>query len=137
MSPRGAHPFFLTTSVANRVLVPLLSGRAGRVLGRHLAVVEYEGQRTGQTRRLVTQYSRDGSVVRIKVGLAERKTWWRNFQRPYAVRLVLAGRRHDATARVERDGDLMDVVAVLSTRGPAAPETASATEAHLAGRSRS
>lgn len=26
MSPRGAHPFFCTTSVANRVLVPLLSG---------------------------------------------------------------------------------------------------------------
>ena len=77
MSPRGAHPFSLSTSVANR------------------------------------------------------------FQRPHAVCLVPAGRRHDATARVGRDGDLMDVVAVLSTRGPAAPETASAAEAHPAGRSRS
>lgn len=27
MSPRGAHPFLLTPSVANRVLVPLLSMR--------------------------------------------------------------------------------------------------------------
>lgn len=113
MPPVRTRAFAMTDLVANRVLIPVLTSRAGRARGRRLAVVEYVGRRTGQPRRLVTQYVADGRTVRIMVGLAERKTWWRNFQSPYPVRLRLAGVDHDAMAHVERRGGGVVVVADL------------------------
>lgn len=99
----------------NRLLIRLLEGRAGRWAGGRLAVVSYTGRRSGKPYRLVTAYARDGEVVRIDVGLAGRKTWWRNFRDGGPVRLVLRGRRYDATARVVEDGDRVRVVAELTT----------------------
>ena len=91
-------PFFITTTVANPVLIRLLHGRLGARLGRRLAVVESVGRRTGHRHRLVTQYSLHGSTVRIGVGDADRKSWWRNFEQPARMRLRLAGEDHDAIA---------------------------------------
>lgn len=105
--------FAITNIMANRILIPVLRSRAGRQLGHRLAVVEYVGRRSGQRHRLVTQYVTDGRTVRIRVGAAERKTWWRNFQAARPVRLRLAGEDHDATAHVERGGGWMCVVADL------------------------
>jgi hypothetical protein len=110
--------FFMTNRVANRILSPLLHSRAGARLGRRLAVVEYLGRRTGQRHQLVTQYILDGTTVRIDVGMAERKTWWRNFQQPHPIRLRLAGFTHDASARVMRDGDQVRVIAELQPGDP-------------------
>lgn len=107
---------FLTNRVANRVLIPLLSGPAGRWLGRGLAVVSYDGRRTGRPYRLVAQVVVDGLTVRIGVSRPGRKTWWRNFTSPYPVRLRFAGREHAALAHVERDGGLVRVVAELTGR---------------------
>ena len=90
MSPVSSQAFMIT-NVANRFVIPVLTGRAGRRLGRRLAVVEYLGSRSGQRHRLVTHYVTDGRTVHIKVGMAERKTWWRNFRTPHPVRLRLAG----------------------------------------------
>lgn len=113
MSPASTRSFAMMNLVANRVVIPVLTSRAGRSLGGRLAVVEYEGRRTGRRRRLVTQYVTDGRTVRIRVGMAERKTWWRNFQSPHPMHLRLAGVDHDATAHVVRDGDGVCVVAEL------------------------
>jgi hypothetical protein len=113
MSPTSTPQLVLTNRVANRVLIPLLRGVAGRSLGRRLAVVEYVGGRTGQQHRLVTQYALDGRTVRINVGMPEHKTWWRNFRSPRAVRLRLAGEDRTAVAHVEVDGRAVAVVAAL------------------------
>jgi len=113
MSPASSRSFALMNLVANRVVIPVLTSRAGRRLGGRLAVVEYEGRRTGRRHRLVTQYVTDGRTVRIMVGMAERKTWWRNFTSPHPMRLRLAGVDHDATAHVVRDGAGVCVVAEL------------------------
>ncbi len=107
--------FSLTNDVANRVLIPLLNSRAGERLGRRLAVVEYVGHRTGQRHQLVTQYSRDGTTVCISVGLAGRKTWWRNFEETHPMRLRLSGVSHDASARAFRDGNQVSVTAEIET----------------------
>jgi hypothetical protein len=112
----SSRPFALTNVVANRALMPVLKSRAGRRLGRRLAVVEYVGRRSGRTRRLVTGYTIDGRTVHITVGMAERKTWWRNFTVPQPLRLRLAGEDHDATARAVRHGNLVSVVAELCGR---------------------
>ncbi|WP_024286664.1 hypothetical protein [Cellulomonas sp. KRMCY2] len=116
MSPAHRHSFAMTNLVTSRVVIPVLSSRAGRRLGGRLAVVEYVGRRTGRRHRLVAQYATDGRTVRFAVGMAERKTWWRNVlspHPPHPVRLLLAGVDHDATAHVVRDADGVSVVAEL------------------------
>jgi hypothetical protein len=119
MSPASSRTFFITNVVVNRVVILVLKSWAGRRLGRRLAVVEYIGGRCGRRHRLVTLYVADGRTVRIEVGMAERKTWWRNFRAPHPVRLRLAGEDHDATAHVVRDGDRVCVVAELEPRAAA------------------
>ncbi len=67
----------------------------------------------GRGFRLVALYRTDGQTVRIKVGMAKRKTWWRNFGAAHPVRLRLAGRDYEAMAHVVYDGDRVYVVADL------------------------
>ena len=109
---------FALAGLANRVLIPILRSRAGRQLGRRLAVVEYLGRRSGQHRQLVTQYTLEGRTVRIRVGVAARKTWWRNFTSPHLLRLRLAGDEYAVTGHVEREGELIRVVADLDAPAP-------------------
>jgi hypothetical protein len=112
--------FRLTNRVANPVLLRLLRTRAGRVLGRRLAVLRYTGVRTGRPHELVTMYARTGPTVWIAVGGAEHKSWWRNLTVPADVDLWLAGRRVRARA-----------VAVEGGRQP--DEARRGLEAYLAG----
>ena len=105
--------FLITNKVANPVLIPLLRSRLGSRLGRRLAIVEYVGRRTGQPHRLVTQYAIDEHTVRIRVGGADRKTWWRNFRQPAPVHVRLAGVDHDAVAHVGTHGAVVVVEALL------------------------
>jgi hypothetical protein len=101
------------TSLMNRALIPILRSRAGRRLGRRFAVVEYLGRRSGEHRELVTQYAIEGRTIRICVGAAERKTWWRNFESPHPASLLLSGDDYAVVAHVERKGDVIGVVAEL------------------------
>lgn len=105
MDPVSSRAFAVTNLVANRVVIAALTSPAGPRVGRRLAVVEYRGRRSGRPRRLVTQYATDGKTVRITVGMADHKTWWRNFAEPHPVHLLLAGVDHDVTAHVVRGGD--------------------------------
>ena len=114
MSPASNTSFALTNLVGNRALMGILRSRAGRGLGRRLAVVEYRGRRSGRAHQLVTQYTAVGPTVRIRVGMAERKTWWRNFTEAHPVHLRLAGHDYDATAHVVHEGDLVTIVAELN-----------------------
>ena len=111
MSPSSHQAFALTNLVANRALIPVLKSGVGRSLGRRFAVVEYRGRRSGKRHELVTQYATEGPTVRIRVGMAERKTWWRNFKAEQPVRLRLAGEDYDTTAHVVCEGNLVSVVA--------------------------
>jgi hypothetical protein len=113
MAPGNRHSFRLTNVVANPILIPLLKNQLGRRLGRQLAVVEYVGRRSGAPHRLVTQYVRDGTIVRIRIGSADRKAWWRNFLTPRPMRLHLAGQDYDSTAHVVRENHQVDVVIEL------------------------
>ncbi len=100
-------------AVANRLLIPLLKSSRGRRLGRRLAVVDYAGRRTGIRHTLVVGYVTDGSTVRINVGMAESKIWWRNFEEARPVHLLMAGADHKALAHVTREGDHVSVIAEL------------------------
>ena len=119
--------------LANRFMIPLLRSTAGGLLGRRLAVVDYLGRRTGQHHHLVAIYVTDGRTVRITVGMAEHKTWWRNFQTPHPLRLRLAGIDHDAVAHVVRDGGQVSVVAQLTPSADPPPGEGTADRAAPAG----
>ncbi|MEO5652488.1 MAG: hypothetical protein ABIR07_06620 [Marmoricola sp.] len=110
-SPTNTHAFPLTNLFANRFLVPVLNSPVGARLGRRLAVLEYQGRRTGKHRQLVTQYTKDGQTVSIEVGMAESKTWWRNFRTTQPLRLRLAGHDYNAIAHVLREGRVVHVIA--------------------------
>ena len=113
MSPGRQRSFALLNVCVNPLLISLLEGRAGRRLGRRLTVVEYVGRRSGRPHRLVAQYVRHGRTVRIRVGTADRKTWWRNFSADHPLRLHLAGDRYEATAHVVREDKDVTVIAEL------------------------
>jgi hypothetical protein len=102
MSPASHQSFALTNLVANRALIRILRSRLGRSLGRRFAVVEYLGHRSGKRHQLVTQYATDGRTVSIRVGMAERRTWWRNFDEAQPLRLRVAGEDFDTTATRSR-----------------------------------
>jgi hypothetical protein len=98
---------------ANKLFLPLLRGPAGARVGRRLAVIGYVGRRSGESHELVTAYRREGGTVRIRVGQAEDKTWWRNFSTPRALRIRLAGVDHPGTAHTLREGGHVSVVVEL------------------------
>ncbi|WP_426566213.1 hypothetical protein ACPPVT_06570 [Angustibacter sp. McL0619] len=108
-----ANAVAVMNGVANRFLIPLLHSSAGERLGRRFAVVEYLGRRTGQPHQLVALYVAEGRTVRIEVGMAESKTWWRNFEEPHPIRLRLEGADHDGVAHVVHDGDRVRVMTEL------------------------
>ena len=118
MLPASHQSFALTNLVVNTALIPILKSRLGRSLGRRFAVVEYLGRRSGKPYQLVTQYATDGRTVSIGVGMAERKTWWRNFNEAQPLSLRLAGEDFDTTARVVREGNMVSVVAELGAQTP-------------------
>jgi len=89
---------WLTNRVANPGLRRLLRTRAGRRLGRHLAVIGYTGTRTGRPHELVAGYARAGDTVWIWVGNPGTKRWWRNLRTPADVDLWLAGEHVAARA---------------------------------------
>ena len=76
-------------------------------------MIEYLGRRSGQHHELVTQYVKEGSTVRIEVGMFDRKTWWRNLKTDHPVRLRLAGQDYDLTGHVVRERNRVSVLVEL------------------------
>lgn len=119
MTTVGTRPFSLAQLVArlnrlaNRVLIPLLESSLGDALGRRLAVLDYVGRRSGLPHRLVVRYVAEGRSVRITVGMAEHKTWWRNFETTHPLTLRLAGIDHHVFAHVTHEGEQTQVIADL------------------------
>lgn len=113
MTVSHSRGFWAMNHALNPVLGCLLRGRLGRLIGQHLAVLQYCGRRTGRTHQLVVQYVHSGSDVWVMPGAPERKQWWRNLRQPTPVDLWLAGQSRHGLARAITDGDQPDEV----TRG--------------------
>jgi hypothetical protein len=58
MKRRQPFGIWVKNHLANPVMRPLLRSRAGRRLGRHLALIRYRGRRTGRVHELPVQYAR-------------------------------------------------------------------------------
>ena len=128
---RGRAGFWMTNHLVNPVLVLLLRSPLGRRMGRHLALLTYWGERSGQRHRLVVQYAREGTQVWIVPGQPERKTWWRNFRTTNAVELRLAGEDcHGRAVALGGDDHPEDVRRALSVYQKHLPHAARAIGVH-------
>jgi hypothetical protein len=114
-------PAYLPPSPAQRVAMRLqnpairglLRTPARRLLGPRLVLLSFEGRRSGRRIELpVSAREEDGALV-VRVGLPERKTWWRNFEAPRPVRVLREGHWQDGVGRaVADDGGVRVVVEI-------------------------
>ena len=51
----------------------------GRLVGRGLVVIRYDGRRSGKTFEIPVGYRRSGHDLTIGVAAPDAKNWWRNF----------------------------------------------------------
>lgn len=69
-----------------------------------IAELTYSGRQTAREIRLPVMFARNGNVVAVLVGGAHRKTWWRNFGRPWPLQVSIAGQTYDAMGVVAKVG---------------------------------
>lgn len=71
------------------------------MLGRGLALLTFEGRRSGKRYTIPISYQRDGDTVTVITKRA--RNWWHNFEAPIEVELRLAGREYTGKARIDSD----------------------------------
>jgi hypothetical protein len=108
----GRRPLAIANAFTRWVLhVPLLR----RLADRQVCELRFAGAKTGRPVVLPVMYARRADRVVVLVGGADQKTWWRNFTRPAAVRVLLAGISRTGTGHVV---------------GPSSPERAAAAQVY-------
>jgi hypothetical protein len=99
----GHAAFALWNRSGNQLIRMLLLSPVHRVISGQLALISVTGRRTGRQHTFPVGYKRVGEQVTIRVGLPERKVWWRNLRDGAPVRLRLAGQEHTGNALVHGD----------------------------------
>jgi hypothetical protein len=74
-----------------------------KMIGTGVAMLGFEGRRTGKSYTIPVSYDRDNGTVMI-VTKRERK-WWHNFETPREVELRLAGRVYHGKAEIVPSDD--------------------------------
>jgi hypothetical protein len=100
-----ATAFTKTNIAVNKLVKPWLeSPRFGRLISARMALISYEGRRSGKTFSLPVAYSRKGDEVSINVAVPDHKSWWRNFEGAGGpLRLQLKGAPHEGHATASKD----------------------------------
>ena len=94
---RAGRPLALVNAFTRWILhVPVLR----RLADRQVCELRFAGVRTGRPVVLPVMYARRGDRVVVLVGGSDQKTWWRNFTRPTAVRVLLAGTSRNGTGHL-------------------------------------
>jgi hypothetical protein len=80
------------------------SSRLGGLVNRNIAMLTYNGRRSGKQFSIPVAYRRNGDEVVVGVNLPEAKTWWRNFAgNGGPLTLRLDGNEHTGHAVAQRD----------------------------------
>ena len=90
---------------ANMLVSRLLQSPLHRLLSRSIDLVRYRGRRTGEQFTTPTQYAENDGELIILVGRPESKSWWRNFQQPRDIDVLVRGKWQPMVAEAIR-GDL-------------------------------
>lgn len=71
------------------------------MVGQGVALLSFEGRKTGEDYTIPVSYHREGDIVTV-ITKRQRK-WWHNFEMPCDVRLRLAGKELRGRASIEAD----------------------------------
>jgi hypothetical protein len=74
-----------------------------RMVGQGVALLGFDGRRTGTRYSIPVSYDRRGDIVTV-ITKRQRK-WWRNFESPIEVELRLAGLSYEGKAEIVTDPD--------------------------------
>jgi hypothetical protein len=107
-------PLALLNRVVNPIVRTILRSPLHFVLSGQLLLLTYT-RGNGETRTIPVGYARDGQRVRIVVGAAEHKRWWRAVRRDREVVLVVRRVRYAGVASVTV-GDAVTVDVELGGR---------------------
>lgn len=72
-----------------------------KMVGQGIALLSFQGAKTGKSFTIPVSYQRKGDVVTITT--KRQRKWWHNFDPPAPVELRLAGRTYRGRAGIETD----------------------------------
>lgn len=91
-------------SPVNRLVLAILRSPLHGIFSTGIVELRVRGRRTGRLLALPAQYARDGDLLVILPGHAERKTWWRNLTGGAEVSVRLRGAGRHGRAEVLEAG---------------------------------
>ena len=71
------------------------------MVGQGVALLIFDGRRTGKPYTIPVSYHREGDVVTVVT--KRRRNWWRNFETPAEVAVRIAGRMYTGKAEAMTD----------------------------------
>lgn len=86
-------------AIGNRLVAAVLQSPLHGLVSGSVALVRYQGGRSGRTIVTPVQYVTLGDDVVILSGRPETKTWWRNFTRERDLEVLVRGRWRRLRAR--------------------------------------
>ncbi len=98
--PSAAHPRRRRHPLLNRLVLALLRSPVHGVLDPGLCELRYHARLTGRQVSVPVLYAARGDRFVVVVGDADAKQWWRNFVRPYPVRVCRGGECRSGMGRV-------------------------------------
>jgi len=103
----GGPARFLVTGINTAVDALTRAPVVGPAMRRHITEISYVGRKSGTRFTLPVSYRLHGDTVTIRVGMPDRKNWWRNFLgggAPLTVRLPDGARSGLAVAHRDDQG---------------------------------
>ncbi len=104
--------------VGDRLAMGLLHSPLHGVLDDAVCELDFVGRRTGRPVTLPVMYARTGDRVVVLAGAAPEKKWWRNFVRPHAVTVRIAGEDREGIGRLTHGKTRFQAVAEYRRRHP-------------------
>ena len=93
----------------NPLVVRILRSPLHPLLSPGLMLLSYTGRRSGRRFSIPVGYQRSGDVITVLASRAGRKQWWRNFDAPAPVEVLVRGRTLQGEARVLSGDELRTV----------------------------
>ena len=116
----GLRPPLRLLRLGNPFVRAILRSPAHGVLSRSLAVLEYEGRRSGRTFAIPLRYAETAGgrgLVTVAVD-PPRKLWWRAFAEPRRAFVLLRGQRHEVLGTLLEGAPRDGAAATYAARFP-------------------
>jgi hypothetical protein len=116
----GVRPPLRLLRLANPVVRAILRSPAHGLLSGSLAVLEYEGHKSGRTFAIPLRYAETGDGSRLVTVAVDppRKLWWRAFTEPRTAVVLVRRRRRDVAGTLLDGPQRENAVAAYAARFP-------------------